>query len=102
MAECLAIQSLCMAQVLECEVAESGVGVSQLGDAFAQVRHASFTPRMQLVQHGHHLMPDPVAFQRLVSIAGIQSDRQLQTCTDVRCVSASELQEGPPQPGAIG
>ena len=96
MAECLAIQPLCMAQVLKCEVAESGLGVSQVGDAFAQVRNASFTPRMQLVQHGHHLMADPVAFQRLVSIAGIQPDRQLQPCTDVCCVSASELQEGTP------
>ena len=101
MAEGLAIQPFWMGQALQCQFAEPALGGSQLSDAFAEARNPLFTARMQFVQHRHHLMADPVAFEGLIGIAGIHPDRQLQRCADVCCVCACELQQRSSQARAI-
>ena len=72
LAECLAIQPIRTGQALQGEFAQSVLGGSQLSHALAQARNAVFTAGMQLVQHGHHLMADLVAFKGVIVIAGIQ------------------------------
>ena len=96
-----AVQSGWGLQKLQGHPAEFCLTVPHLGHPFGQIAHPQTAARMQVLEHGQHLLTDPVAGEISGLVARVVPDWQGQVLADLQGVVALQVQQWPAQVGAL-
>ncbi len=94
-----AVQAGLGLQNLQGHPAEFHLTVPHVGHPFSQIADPLSAARMQLLEHGQNLLPDPVAGELRGLVARVLPDRQGQVLADLQGVVALQVQQRPAQAG---